>query len=693
MSLESTIRGVLEEAMTPAQHRAARVKAGLPARPTARSASGYELYHKSFSDAMQHAYAMAKKNMGVTVDKKDIDSKVATGPRKPGEGKTNRYSLKTDKGMLQIQVYNRGGSKPFELNMYKEEVEIDEKLDSEDKPVVKKVVKMLKKASQAHAGQADDLEKSMNTEDNLQEMDPTKHVMKNKETGKYCVYNANNKKVAEFDSEDEANAYAKKNHDKLMQKEAVSPAQQAAIAISKKEKGEKPKNEDLMKKKIDRRADKLGHNPNADLPRLSKKNEEVEYLDNILEEFFELEEDAKMGKQSDSNLKSLMKKFKNMPKSPANDHMLKRIEKEMKKRNLQEGVWHYPDAREVAKFKKALGKKFILGRDKDGSAEIAKDIIPFGDDELYDMLDDAADVNPKQDARPIFTRWINGRIRDNYGGYGKKTLAIAKKLGIREEVEMNENSDVKRFGLSQSLVDAVASIIAGKKPTNAKEDNTNDKSDDGEGLDKVQPKALKKKFKDRKDKDIDNDGDVDDSDEYMHKKRQAVSKAISKDDEKPETKSNEKDDADTKADPKKKKKSNGEPVDTKPTMNAEEVKEEMTDAQMKKREEIVKELKKKEDYFKDKYGEKADEVMYATATKMAMKGSNVGENVKAVKQNKPLQKKLDTLYGPKKVAGGVAKGKPGMKAFKRGESPYQKRIKKITGKDKLDSPHMQPQKK
>ena len=36
------------------------------------------------------------------------------------------------------------------------------------------------------------------------------------------------------------------------------------------------------------------------------------------------------------------------------------------------------------------------------------------------------------------------------------------------------------------------------------EDNTNDKSDDGDGLDKVQPKAVKKKFADRKDKDIDN---------------------------------------------------------------------------------------------------------------------------------------------------------------------------------------------
>ena len=63
------------------------------------------------------------------------------------------------------------------------------------------------------------------------------------------------------------------------------------------------------------------------------------------------------------------------------------------------------------------------------------------------------------------------------------------------------------------------------------ETNKNDKSDDGEGLDAVQPKAVKKKFKDRIDKDIDNDGDTDDSDKFLHKRRKAVSKAIKKDEE------------------------------------------------------------------------------------------------------------------------------------------------------------------
>ena len=50
-----------------------------------------------------------------------------------------------------------------------------------------------------------------------------------------------------------------------------------------------------------------------------------------------------------------------------------------------------------------------------------------------------------------------------------------------------------------------------------------------EGLDKVNPDAVKKKFDDRKDKDIDNDGDTDSTDRYLHKRRAAISKAMKED--------------------------------------------------------------------------------------------------------------------------------------------------------------------
>ena len=45
-------------------------------------------------------------------------------------------------------------------------------------------------------------------------------------------------------------------------------------------------------------------------------------------------------------------------------------------------------------------------------------------------------------------------------------------------------------------------------------------------LDPVNKDAVKKKFADRKDKDIDNDGDVDSSDKFLHKRRKAISKSM-----------------------------------------------------------------------------------------------------------------------------------------------------------------------
>ena len=84
---------------------------------SAKSATGYELYHKDFSGAMQHAYKFAK-SKGYTVDPKEIDNKVATGPKRPSKGKTNRYILGTNKKQnAHIQVYNMD-NKRYELNMY-----------------------------------------------------------------------------------------------------------------------------------------------------------------------------------------------------------------------------------------------------------------------------------------------------------------------------------------------------------------------------------------------------------------------------------------------------------------------------------------------------------------------------------------------------------------------------------------------
>jgi len=53
--------------------------------------------------------------------------------------------------------------------------------------------------------------------------------------------------------------------------------------------------------------------------------------------------------------------------------------------------------------------------------------------------------------------------------------------------------------------------------------------------------------------------------------------------------------------------------------NEEVNEDDMSDEQKKKREEIVKALKKDKDDFEKRYGERAMDVMYATATKQAMK--------------------------------------------------------------------------
>ena len=84
--------------------------------------SDYQILHPSFSSAVQTAAKMAEKQ-GYTVDEDDWHDRVATGPRKPSNGKTNRYTIRLMKNgkevknkALHFQVYNTGTK--YELNMY-----------------------------------------------------------------------------------------------------------------------------------------------------------------------------------------------------------------------------------------------------------------------------------------------------------------------------------------------------------------------------------------------------------------------------------------------------------------------------------------------------------------------------------------------------------------------------------------------
>jgi hypothetical protein len=89
------------------------------AKRVAEGKNDYPIYHKTYSGAMQAAYAFAKKK-GFEVDKTDIDDKVATGPKKPSSGKTNSFNLKLvgqKNKRLAVQVTNLDNRR-YELNCY-----------------------------------------------------------------------------------------------------------------------------------------------------------------------------------------------------------------------------------------------------------------------------------------------------------------------------------------------------------------------------------------------------------------------------------------------------------------------------------------------------------------------------------------------------------------------------------------------
>ena len=103
---------------------------------------------------------------------------------------------------------------------------------------------------------------------------------------------------------------------------------------------------------------------------------------------------------------------------------------------------------------------------------------------------------------------------------------------LKEMHTLDEEGNITHYdvmfehGLEQDVPVPTLNILVSEMHEHVINDEKNEINE--KNLDPVNPVAVKKKFANRKDKDVDNDGDVDSSDKYLHKKRKAISKAVAK---------------------------------------------------------------------------------------------------------------------------------------------------------------------
>ena len=105
---------------------------------------------------------------------------------------------------------------------------------------------------------------------------------------------------------------------------------------------------------------------------------------------------------------------------------------------------------------------------------------------------------------------------------------------LKEQHTLDEEGNVSHYdvmfehGLEQNVPVQTLNVTLSEYHEHAINDDKNKEVLDEGGLDPVNKKAVKKKFANRKDQDIDNDGDVDGSDKFLHKRRKAISKKMAK---------------------------------------------------------------------------------------------------------------------------------------------------------------------
>ena len=204
---------------------------------------------------------------------------------------------------------------------------------------------------------------------------------------------------------------------------------------------------------------------------------------------YDVTEDAKMKKQSDDDLSAAHKKFSGMDQTtPSNKFMLKRIEKEMKRRKkstkVDEAANHNPNFKKVVKITKneRNPENMALKKGQPNKGPNYNSPMGAGAASQYEQVMDEAKVDMNT---PEYKR---ATVRDKrYGNpYGSQELGGGIRKDRRADHEARRGKKTK--GVKMEAMDPVG----------------------------------------KEDGDVNNDGKKDKTDKYLLKRRKAITKAIAK---------------------------------------------------------------------------------------------------------------------------------------------------------------------